>query len=346
MFIMSKRTGVVVGLLIFSLTTFLHAEPITAVNVSTRTIANSINGQVWDPNNRPVPNMYVELLNEVNSTLDRQKTSESGVFTFRGVSAGRFTIHVLAFGTDFLEAKQDVQIINLVQGMSDNQYVEIRLRYDPKKLNLGSGGAAEDIFVQEGIPKEAERHYTKGIGLLENKKSAEAIAEFKLALSLFPSYYVALTALGKELVEQKKYSESLEPLIRAVDINQRSFTGYYALGYACYQLNEIPQAVEAARASTILKADSVNAQLLYGTVLRLFGNYEIAEKTLLKAKSIDNKVAQVNWQLALVYNRLKRNQEAADELETYLKNQPNADNRKDVQDLIVKLRTSRAVKFQ
>lgn len=324
------------GLLLLSV--FISVSAKTSAIIE-RPILNTISGQVWDPNNRPVPNIYVELKNEVNSTVARQQTTSSGLFAFNGVTAGRFRIHVLTFGTDYLEQVQEVQILNLVAGMSDNQYVDFRLRYDPRRVSVGSGGAAEEIFVQEGLPEEAEKRYNKGMEFLRKDKSSQAIPEFEQALKIFPNYYQALNALGRELVEKKQYRQSLEYLIKAIDINQRSFSGYYALAYACYQLNEIPQAVEAAKASTILKGDSLNAQLLYGTVSRIFGNYDVAEKSLLKAKNLGkNKVAPVNWQLALLYNRQKRNKEAAIELDTYLKNDPNASNKKEVQTLIEKLR--------
>jgi hypothetical protein len=42
--------------------------------------------------------------------------------------------------------------------------------------------------------------------------------------------------------------------------------------------------------------------------------------------------------MALLLNKLKRNKEAADELDIYLKLQPNAANKKQIQDLIAELR--------
>lgn len=310
------------------------------VKQSPEVVVNSIRGQVWDPNGRPVPNIYVELLTELNSSIARQQTSNAGLYLFSGITAGRFKIHVITLGTDYLDQTQEVQIMNLVPGMSDNQYVDFYLQFDPRKVNAGaSGGPPEEIFVQEGVPIGAEKHYKRGVSFLDAKKSDKAIAEFKQALILFPNYYHALSALGKELVEKKEYSESLEYLVKAIDLNQRSFASYYALAYACYQLNQIPQAVEAGRATTILKPASLNAHLLYGTVSRLNGNYDIAEKSLLKAKTLgNNKVATVNWQLALLYNRQKKNKQAADELESYLKNDPDGKDNKEVRELIGKLR--------
>jgi tetratricopeptide (TPR) repeat protein len=302
---------------------------------------NVISGQVWDPYNQPVANVYVELMNELYSTLARQQTTQSGNFRFTGLSAGSFKIKVITLGTDYIEQIQDVQIVNLTQGSSDAQFVEFHLRFDPRRVNLGSGGLAEEIYVQDGIPQEAEKHYKKGESLRNDKKSNQAIVEFQQSLAIAPNYYNALAALGRELVERREYQKSLEYLIKAIDVNQRSFSGYYSLAYACYQLKEIKEGVEAAHAATVLKPASVNAQILYGTLLRIFANYDLAEQALQKAKTLgQNKIAQVNWQLALLYNRMKRNKEAVTELETFLKNQPDAPNKKEVLDLIEKLKSS------
>ncbi len=305
---------------------------------------NVISGQVWDPNRRPAANLYVELQTELGSNLGRQRTTETGFFSFSGVSSGRFKIHVITLGTDYLDQTQDVQIMNLQQGMSDTVYVDFYLKYDPRRVKSGLDGVTDEVFAQEGISKEAEKHYKKGMSLLEDSKTEQAVAAFRQALDVTPNYYYALNALGRELVQEKKYSEALEYLIKAIDLNQRSYSSYYYLGYACYQLNAIPEAIQASKAATVLKQDSLYAQLLYGTVLRIAGNYDLSERSLLKAKKIgNNKIAGVNWQLALVFNRLNRNKEAADELETYLINFPTAENKKDVQELIAKLRTSTSV---
>jgi tetratricopeptide (TPR) repeat protein len=81
--------------------------------------------------------------------------------------------------------------------------------------------------------------------------------------------------------------------------------------------------------------------------LRLDHSYEKAEEALLRAKKLSkNKpVAEVHWQLALLYNKLGRNKEAADELEDYLKIRPDARDEKEIQELIGKLRRDSKHKF-
>jgi tetratricopeptide (TPR) repeat protein len=142
-------------------------------------------------------------------------------------------------------------------------------------------------------------------------------------------------------VVRKDYQKAVTYLIPAIDINRRSFSGYYALGYAAYQMNRIPEAVEASKAAVVLNGKSLNALWLYGTVLRLNGNYDLAEKTLVQGKTLGKTAfPEIHWQLALLYNKLGRNAEAANELDSYLKAQPEGVNKKEIKELIAKLRVA------
>jgi tetratricopeptide (TPR) repeat protein len=306
-------------------------------NYVSSSLVNRVEGTVFDPSRRPVPDIYVELQNENYSTVSRMRTDSTGHFSFIGYPSGHYNIKVLTSGTNYLEYTEAFELVSVVQGGSDSFYRDIYLTIDKSKVNSGIAGITDVVFVQE-VPQEARNLYKKG--LKDINESNKGFDEIKEALKVFPEYYDALNTLGREYVARKKYQESLEYLIRSIDINQRSFTSFYALAYACYQLNHRPEGLEAARAATIIQPNSVNAQLLYGTLLRLDGSYEKAEKVLLEAEKLskDRPVAEIHWQLALLYNKLGRNKEAADELSLYLKLEPDAPNKKEIQDLIAKLR--------
>lgn len=306
------------------------------------TVINIISGQIWSPYNRPVSDIYVELMNELSMTVARYRTSGNGRYEFTNISSGSFKIKVLTSGTDYLEQVQDVQIVNVFSGASDQQFVDFHLKFDPRKVTLGSGGLPEEIFVQDEIPDSARNLYKKGVDQLANKQE-KGLLDIEKAIQISPNYFDALNRLGKEYVEREEYVKALPHLIQAINVNQRSFTSFYALAYSCYKLNQKTEAVEAARAATIIKPNSINAHLLYGTVLRINGNYEQAEQSLLKAKLLakKNAVAGIHWQLALLYNKLNRNKEAADELEIFLKIQPKSQDAQQIRELIAKLRAEK-----
>lgn len=69
--------------------------------------------------------------------------------------------------------------------------------------------------------------------------------------------------------------------------------------------------------------------------------FEKAEKNLLKAKKLsNNSLPDIHWELALLYyHDLKRYNEAADELELYLKANPKAENKEQVEKLVKTFRS-------
>ena len=96
---------------------------------------NSISGTVFGTERHPVDSVYVELLDDVNSTLGRMKTDGSGRFSFNGLASGRFYLRVLPYGTDYLEQTQEVVLssVSLIAGGgADRQQVDIYLKLNER----------------------------------------------------------------------------------------------------------------------------------------------------------------------------------------------------------------------
>ena len=74
---------------------------------------------------------------------------------------------------------------------------------------------------------------------------------------------------------------------------------------------------------------------------RINGDYAEAEKALLKAKSLSEAtapVSEVHWQLALLYEKMARYKDSADELERFLKLAPKTPDAEKIKKLIADLR--------
>jgi tetratricopeptide (TPR) repeat protein len=320
---------------VFIAATTTHAQSQTS---------NSISGFVFDAATRgSVPEVYVELLDDVYMTLRRTKTDGSGRYFFGGISSGNFKVKVLPYGTNFLEEIHDAVITNYSFGnvrTSDNVYLDIYLKLDKRKININELNPAASVFVQD-IPVSARNLYKKGSSQLEkSREAAEGFENIKKALEIFPDYYEALDKIGTEYVKRQQYFEALPFLVKSITVNQRSFSSFYMLGLAAFNLKQIKEATDAFRAATIINPQSIYAHLQYGMVLRIGGNYKQAEEMLLKAESLSKNapVGTVYWQMALLYHKLDRFENAAAALEKYLKFQPGVENTQQVKDLIKQLK--------
>jgi len=301
---------------------------------------SSIGGMVFDEQRNPVREVQVELLNDFNSVIQRTKTDGSGRFVFRAVSWGRFVIRVLPLGTNFEEQTQDVEISGVGadgRPIADNVQVDIRLRV---RRNRSDVDQVTGILFAQDIPPEAKKLYETAVLDLDSNRPDVGKAGLESAIKAFPTYYLALTKLGLLYIGEQKFEKAIDVLTQAIRVNERSFTGWYGLGYSAYLLNKPEAAIIAAQHALELEKNSVNALFILGLSQRQLKKYEAAEKSLIQAKKLDKgKTSEINWNLALLYaHNLKRYTDAANELETYLKNEPDAPNKEAVRKLIKQFR--------
>jgi tetratricopeptide (TPR) repeat protein len=293
---------------------------------------------VFGPGRKPVPQIPVELLDELNSVVQRTKTDQTGRYSFNRVPSGRFAVKVMPLGTNLEEQVQETQVATMaVDGRADHIQLDFELRERRSRDNrLGSTGT---VFVQD-IPVEARKLYDAALSDLGAKKAAAGETNLQDAIRIFPNYYDALTRLGLLGIELKKFDMARDSFSRAVAVNDRSFTAWYGLSYADFALNKISTAIPEAEKALELDKTSVDVYLLLGIMQRRLKDYSKAEKSLLQAKKLDNgKNPDINWNLALLYaHNLNNYAAAAAELETYLKILPTAPNKSSIEKLIKQFR--------
>src|ERR1044071_8186011 len=92
---------------------------------------NSISGVVFGESRTPMVDTYVQLLDELGTTISQTRTNGSGRYAFYGLSSGRFKIKVFPVGTDYMEQIQEVLLspVSAVPGSGgDNQQIDFYLR--------------------------------------------------------------------------------------------------------------------------------------------------------------------------------------------------------------------------
>jgi tetratricopeptide (TPR) repeat protein len=299
-----------------------------------------IQGQVFGSDRRPLADVYVELLNDTETVIQRIKTNGAGLYLFTVASSGRYYVRVRTFGTNYEEQTAAVEINNFVGGrqVTDSQQQDFFLK--ERKNNSSQDGSASVLFFQE-VPTRAKEHYERGLVHLNGQRVDLALEELRNAISVFPIYFDALNLLGTELVKQQKFEEATAILERAIAVNERSGAVWYGLAFCYYASGQTAKAVEAARKCVTFGPETVENQLILGIALRRAQKFVDAEKALLRAKKIsEGKSPDVLWNLALLYaHNLKKLSLAADELEAYLKLRPDHPDAPLLKKLIQRYRT-------
>ena len=298
---------------------------------------NSISGFVSGDNKSVLVDINVELLDDLNRTIARTRTDGSGRYYFARLASGTYRIKVLASGTNFAEQTQQVEITSFTGRGSDTQRVQLDFIMRPRRDT--AVGTPSSIYVQE-VPENAKKLYEAGASEINKKNIDEGVRLLKESLKAFPDYVMALSKLGYEYAKLQQYDLAAEALKKAVSINQKDFTNWYTLGFCYLSMKKSNDSLEAIEKSLNINPSSLDALLLYGIALRQSGKFEDAEKQLLSAKKISkNKNPDIHWHLALLYaHNLKKYSSAADELELYLKSQPNAKDAENIKKLIQQYR--------
>lgn len=298
--------------------------------------ANSISGHVSDDRRTPLPDLQVELLNDVDSVIQRTKTDGSGLFRFRGITFGIFQVRVQTFGTSYIGQTKRVEL-EPTRAFEQVDFVLVQRKVAATTVTAGA------VFVQE-VPEQARKEYERGAELLQRPdQRKEGFETLKKAIGIFPDYFAALELLGTEYIKEKDYEPSIPVLTKAIEVNRRAYQCLNLLSVAQYNLQQLPQAVETMKRAIAIDNKSTNANLWLGMLLRQTGQLDEAETYLKQADQLaESKLPEAHWQLALLFNQLKRYKEAADHLELFLKVQPEAKDTALIKKLIQRLRQQAA----
>lgn len=297
---------------------------------------NRITGFVFDEARRPIPQIWVELLDEGYSTIARTQTGGTGLYNFSRITSGQYVVRVLVGGTSFLPQSQMVSFSGIQGARIGSEQIDFYLKVDPKAgtPRLSAPGV---VFAQD-VPNSARRLYDAGVSDLENNRE-EGLVKIREAIEAFPAYYDALDRLGNEYLNRGHFEAAYILLTKATEINSKSLTSHIGRGISAFRLGRNSESVSSLEKAVEIDSASINANLWYGIALHSVKKYDQAITSLKKANNLPGgDVAEVHWQLARVYKDQGKYAKAADELELYLKKNPNAPNANEVKQIVASLR--------
>ncbi len=174
------------------------------------------------------------------------------------------------------------------------------------------------------FPKKTIKEFEKGVAADHGGKSDDAIQHYERALSYSPDFYPAHNNLGSAYLALRNFAGAQSQFEAALKINQNDPEAYFNLANVLLTIQRFPDAEREIAEGLQRRPDSAFGKFLQGLVYGHTGRPELAERSLQSALQLDAKMSQAYLELVNIYLQQRRTAEAADQLETYLKQFPDS----------------------
>jgi tetratricopeptide (TPR) repeat protein len=297
------------------------------------TVGHTIAGKVQSKGGQPMANLLVEIQTGNGQPINQTTTTNEGDYAFRGLTGGSFILVVNEpYHQPFSERIEMARTAEDRPG--ETIRVDITLIPKPNHTEIQNG----TVFKQD-IPPAALEAYKNGSKLMSERKYEAGLIALQEAVKLFPRYFDAHLAIGVEMLRLHRHNEAIAELEQARAINPKDSRLYHTFGLVLYEQKNYAMAVQVFDASLQLNPTNADSFLLKGASLLELGKFDEAEKALRQAYQLGgSKAAMAHLHLARIYEKRGERNRAADELEAYLKDKPNADNAAGIRQAIDKLR--------
>jgi tetratricopeptide (TPR) repeat protein len=315
--------------------------------------AQSLQGKVIAPNgSAPVQPVKVTL------TLSGRRIYETftdlgGNFSFSSLRNGTYELTAEGDGVTFETTSVSAEV-TAFGGAPQSFTQNIQLR--PKQVNATTPPGVVSAFNQD-VPKAARETFERAKKMAHQGKAELALSLMREAIKLFSEYFEAHLELGNELLQTGKLDEAIAELDQARKINPNDDRTYQSFGLVLMKQQKYSIAVGIfAEASRLNPTNPMNP-LMRGIALihqastieptqsataRSDREYLLARAELALTQASDlsgKKLTADHLSLAMLYEMKGEPARAAEELEQYLRKNPNIKNADAVQAAIKKLRT-------
>jgi tetratricopeptide (TPR) repeat protein len=292
---------------------------------------NMIQGRVHFPSGQSVGTKQVKVSLESVSSFGSMSTvtDQDGVFRFRSLQAGGYTIVVDA-GDEYEKARESVNIDREASpgGRTVQVAIQLHLKVD----------ASNPAFA--GVPQNALNFYQKAAAAEKKGDTKAAVGFLESAISSHPNFPAALSELGLDymkLLQWEKASATYETLLK---LKPTDGPAHLDLGISYFNLKKFDEAETHLRKALSISDVGPTAHYYLGLTLVSQKRYDEAQKEfeLTISKGGDN-LALAHKYLGGIFMSSKKNQQAADELEKYLKLDPKAPDAERIKGTIKDLRS-------
>ncbi|SRR6266404_3426214 len=290
---------------------------------------DSINGRIYFPSGRRSDLQLKVSLESSNAGTRILFVDHNGSFSFRNLEAGRYTITVDG-GEEYENVIESVYIDDMRSTGAAGIRPPLRvytlpIYLQPKRDTTPSHRPGTIDAKLADVPAPAKDLYKKALEFEKDGVNDKAVQQLKLALSIYPSFVLALNELGVLYLKLSQPDNAVSSLAVAVKLAPDEFSPRLNYGIALLNQRKFVEAETQFRAAKSVNGYAPVAHMYLGIVLAVQRKLDEAEKELLFAASSKlSETTLAHRYLGGVYMEKHDCKRAADELEIYVKLMPDA----------------------
>jgi Tfp pilus assembly protein PilF len=270
----------------------------------------------------------VTLMRPTGQPVEMTVTDTAGNFTFNNVEPGSYTLHIEIDG--FEKVDQDFDFIDSMIAGTATIVVNTR---PLSSRETQHGGMIDVSEYLSAYPKKAVEFYKKGIDQKKKGKDEDATKFFEQAIAVAPNFYAAHNALGLQYNAAGRKDDAEKEFLKAHELNRSDAEPLINLTGLYIDENEPSRAVETGEQAVKANSHSAPAFFSLGLALYKFAMLDRAEAALKKALELAPKMFQARLMLANVYLKQQRYDNLMDQLDRYLAENPNGEQRPAVEQM-------------
>jgi predicted Zn-dependent protease len=310
----------------------------------------SIRGKVVIPNSRDMERIEVRLEKSAVQVVQTTYTDSIGNFEFRNLAPGAYAIGINVEGYEPVHQAIDVF------GTFANATITIILTKPPfetRERPTGLDAADPDVVdigqMKESLPKKAVQDYEKAIEEKQKGRLESAVKLLQDAIHIAPSFFHAHNNLGIIYQSMKRYSDAEKEYKASRQLNPKTERPLVNLGSLYIEQSALSSGDEDAAGKlldqaldALEEAVKLNPRSAVGYFLLGQANYrsdflEEAEIAFKKTRDLDPHIAASRLMLANVYMKQHKLDEVIENLDAYLKENPKASDRTNVEEMREKI---------
>jgi tetratricopeptide (TPR) repeat protein len=218
----------------------------------------------------------------------------------------------------------------------DDPNIGTILLHRTNKTEEGNTVSAKSLAA----PKDARRAFEKGLEQVKKNKIDDAFHEFQRAVMLYPSYATAWCELGKIEAAHGQTDIARGSFNEAVKADPKYVDPYLQLSRLALNAKNWPELAEYTGKALALNSFDYPQEFLFDAVAHYnMHDFEGADKSIQRAEVLDTRheFPQISYLKGLVQIQHKEYAAAAENLRTYLKVAPNAEDAPKVREQLTQL---------